>query len=69
MRGLTDEERAMLTSPIGTPVVGDYEPLVRRGLLRHAVVDGVWSLKRDPARVALALRLDNAARGLGVTGV
>jgi hypothetical protein len=66
VRGLTREERAFLTLPSGSNLDGYghmIQPLVQRGLLREAAIPLWW--ERTP-ECWLALRLDAAARAIGV---
>lgn len=68
MRGLTDEERACL---LGNDTFDCMDPLLvaleKRGLLREGAYLGNNVLEMDiTADGALALRLDSAARSIGM---
>ncbi len=63
MRGLTNQERALLTGKVGVQqfMLSDLLPLVRRGLVtyEHLGDHAEYELLPD---AELALRLDSAAR-------
>ncbi len=69
MRGLTSEERALLTAPVGHEDDVDLsvvKDLALRGLLRFELSEpGQATVVRFRAQADLALRLDAAARAMG----
>lgn len=66
MRGLTDEERAILTCPTGAGpfTFRDLLQLEKRGLVATEH-HGTWGEYSVTPQAAVALRLDAAARAIG----